>query len=68
MPSPVKDMQVDRRCFQAFMSEEVLYSSNIVAVLQQMSGKRVAERMRCYSFFDIQSSCGSVQCYSDIFS
>ena len=52
MPSPVKDMQIDRRCFQAFMSEEVLYSSNIVAVLQQMCGERVTECMGTHFFDD----------------
>lgn len=39
MPSPVEDMLVDRRCFQTFMSEEVLNGSDIVAILQQMSGE-----------------------------
>lgn len=66
MSASVKNVQVDRRCFQVFVSKQVLNGSDVIAILKQMGSKRVAEGMRCNTFFDVQFFSGSVQCYSDI--
>lgn len=39
MTVPIQDMQVDRCCFEAFMAQQILYGSDVVAILQKVSCK-----------------------------
>ena len=45
----IENMSVDHRCSDVRVTEQLLNGSDIVAGLQQMSGKRMAKRVNAYA-------------------
>ena len=61
----LEDMGVDHGGFDIFVAEQFLNGADVVAVLEQMGGKRVAEGMTTDGFIgDTSQSGGSVNCFS----
>lgn len=42
---PIQNVCVDHRCFHVLVAEQFLDGSDVIAVFQQMRGKRVSERV-----------------------
>ncbi len=51
-------MGVDHGGFYVFVSEEFLYGTNIVSILQEMGGERMAKGVGCYAFVYVGKFCG----------
>jgi hypothetical protein len=45
-------MGINHRCLDVFMSQQFLHRTDIVAILEQMSGKGMAKGVATYSFLN----------------
>ena len=50
-PAAVEDMGVDHRCLNILVTEEFLHGADIITILEEMSGKGMAEGVRRNRFF-----------------
>ena len=58
----IQDMSIDHGSLHIFMSEEFLNSSDIVATLQQVGGKAVAERVTANRLVHACATSGFFHC------
>lgn len=49
---PVEDVEILLRCFDAAVTENLLDRTNVVAILEQVCGEGVPERMTVHGFMD----------------
>src|SRR3990167_9339176 len=54
----VEDVGVDHGGAYVGVAEQFLYGTDVVAVLQQVGGERMPERMRVRRFVDTSAACG----------